>query len=111
MIRVGHFSDLHYCAKNLEEADRCFGFAVGEAIRRGIQVAVISGDATDHALEMHNPAVERLERQVVKLAEHCPVLMLQGTPSLMSRRAPWPPLRCCAAATPSMSRNASRRSR
>jgi exonuclease SbcD len=79
MIRVGHFSDLHYCAKNLEEADRCFGFAVDEAIRRGIQVAVISGDATDHALEMHNPAVERLERQVVKLAEHCPVLMLQGT--------------------------------
>src|SRR5205814_7073273 len=79
MIRVGHFSDLHYCAKNLEEADRCFGFAVDEAIRRGIEVAVISGDATDHALEMHNPAVERLERQVVKLAEHCPVLMLQGT--------------------------------
>ena len=35
MIRVGHFSDLHYCAKNLEEADRCFGFAVDEAIRRG----------------------------------------------------------------------------
>ena len=39
--------------------------------RRGhpprIEVAVISGDATDHALEMHNPAVERLERQVVKL--------------------------------------------
>ena len=79
MIRVGHFSDLHYCAKNLEEADRCFGFAVDEAIRRGIQVAVISGDSTDHALEMHTPAVERLERQVVKLAEHCPVLMLQGT--------------------------------
>ena len=34
----------------------------------GIEVAVLSGDATDHALEMHNPAVERLERQVAKLA-------------------------------------------
>lgn len=79
MIRVGHFSDLHYSAKNLEEADRCFGFAVDEAIRRGIDVAVLSGDATDHALEMHNPAVERLERQVARLADYCPVLMLQGT--------------------------------
>jgi exonuclease SbcD len=79
MIRVGHFSDLHYSAKNLDEADRCFGFAVDEAIRRGIDVAVLSGDATDHALEMHNPAVESLERQVARLADHCPVLMLQGT--------------------------------
>ena len=78
-IRVGHFSDLHYCAKNLAEADRCFGFAIDAAIGRGIQVAVLSGDATDHALEMHHPAVERLERQIVRLADHCPVLMLQGT--------------------------------
>lgn len=79
MIRVGHFSDLHYSARNLEEADRCFAFAVDEAIRRGIDVAVLSGDATDHALELHNPAVERLLRQVTRLADHCPVLMLQGT--------------------------------
>lgn len=79
MIRVGHFSDLHYSARNLEEADRCFAFAVDEAIRRGIDVAVLSGDATDHALELHNPAVERLLRQVARLADHCPVLMLQGT--------------------------------
>ena len=79
MIRVGHFSDLHYCEKNLEEADRCFAFAVDEAIRRGIDVAVISGDATDHALDVHSPAVVRLARQVRRLANHCPVLMLQGT--------------------------------
>lgn len=79
MIRVGHFSDLHYCEKNLAEADRCFGFAVDEAIRRGIDVAVISGDATDHALDVHSPAVVRLARQVLRLANHCPVLMLQGT--------------------------------
>jgi exonuclease SbcD len=79
MIRIAHFSDLHYSSKNLEEADRCFGYAVGEAIQRGMQVAVISGDSTDHALDMHNPAVERLARQVLRLANHCPVLMLQGT--------------------------------
>jgi exonuclease SbcD len=40
---------------------------------------VISGDATDHALNVHAPAVERLARNVRRLAGHCPVLMLQGT--------------------------------
>ena len=79
MIRIAQFSDLHYSEKNLVEADRCFGFAVDEAIRRGAQVAVISGDSTDHALDVHSPAVERLARQVRRLADHCPVLMLQGT--------------------------------
>lgn len=79
MIRVGHFSDLHYCEKNLAEADRCFGFAIDEAIRGGIDIAVISGDATDHALDVHSPAVVRLARRVLQLANHCPVLMLQGT--------------------------------
>jgi DNA repair protein SbcD/Mre11 len=79
MIRIAHFSDLHYSEKNLAEADRCFGFAVDEAIRRGAQVAVISGDATDHALDMHSPAVQCLARHVRRLADHCLVLMLQGT--------------------------------
>jgi DNA repair protein SbcD/Mre11 len=79
MITIAHFSDLHYSEKNLVEADRCFGFAVDEAIRRGAQVAVISGDATDHALDMHSPAVQCLARHVRRLADHCLVLMLQGT--------------------------------
>ena len=79
MIRIAQFSDLHYSEKNLAEADRCFGFAVDGAIRRGAEVAVISGDSTDHALDVHSPAVERLARQVRRLADHCPVLMLQGT--------------------------------
>jgi exonuclease SbcD len=42
-------------------------------------VAVLSGDATDHALDLHSPSAERLARQVRRLADHCPVLMLQGT--------------------------------
>ncbi len=79
MIRIAQFSDLHYSEKNLAEADRCFGFAVDESIRRGAEVAVISGDSTDHALDVHSPAVERLARHVRRLADHCPVLMLQGT--------------------------------
>ena len=32
MIRVAHFSDLHYGGKTLAEADRCFGNAVDRAI-------------------------------------------------------------------------------
>ena len=79
MIRIAQFSDLHYSEKNLTEADRCFGYAVDEAIRRGAEVAVISGDSTDHALDVHSPAVVQLARQVRRLADHCPVLMLQGT--------------------------------
>jgi exonuclease SbcD len=79
MIKVAHFSDLHYSGRNLVEADRCFAFAVDEAIRRGVDLAVVSGDATDHSLDVHSPAVERLASQIRRLADHCPVLMLQGT--------------------------------
>lgn len=79
MIRVAHFSDLHYSQKNLIEADRCFGAAIEEAIVAGAQAAVLSGDATDHALDLHAPAALRLLSQVRRLADHCPVLMLQGT--------------------------------
>lgn len=79
MIRIAHCSDLHYGPKNLTEADRCFGAAVDQAIALGAQAAVLSGDATDHGLDLHSPSAERLARQVRRLADHCPVLMLQGT--------------------------------
>src|SRR5258705_1341553 len=79
MIRVAHFSDLHYAGATLPEVDRCFSFAVDAAIARGVDCAVISGDSTDHALEVHAPAVEALARNVRRLADHCPVLMLHGT--------------------------------
>jgi exonuclease SbcD len=79
MIRIAHFSDLHYGPENLAESDRCFRAAVDRAIALGAQAAVLSGDATDHALDLHSPAAERLARQVRRLADHCAVLMLQGT--------------------------------
>ena len=79
MIRVAQFSDLHYGPKTLAEADQCFGAAIDRAIELGVDAAVISGDATDHALDLHAPAAERLAAQVRRLADHCPVLMLQGT--------------------------------
>lgn len=79
MIRIAQFSDLHYSNKNLTEADRCFTHAVDRAIDLRVDAAVISGDATDHALDVHSPAVERLARNIRRLADHCPILMLQGT--------------------------------
>lgn len=78
-MRIAQFSDLHYGTRNLAEADRCFGAAIDRAIALGVEAAVLSGDATDHALDLHAPAVERLLAQVRRLADHCPVLMLQGT--------------------------------
>lgn len=78
-MRIAHFSDLHYAANTLTEVDRCFGFAVDRAIEANVDVAVISGDSTDHQLDLHIRAVSALASQVRRLADHCPVLMLQGT--------------------------------
>jgi exonuclease SbcD len=76
---IAHLSDLHYGTRMLQEADRCLGYAVDRIAALGIDVAVLSGDATDHALELHAPAAARLLAQVRRLADHCPVLILQGT--------------------------------
>jgi exonuclease SbcD len=78
-MKIAHFSDLHYSPGNLEEADRCFSFAVAHAIELGHDFAVISGDATDHRLDAHAPALNQLAKQVHRLARSMPVLMLQGT--------------------------------
>lgn len=78
-MKIAHFSDLHYSPENFNEADRCFTFAVNNAIERGARVAVISGDSTDHRLDAHAPSLHALATQVHRLAEVMPVLMLQGT--------------------------------
>lgn len=78
-VKVAHFSDLHYSAGNLDEADRCLTAAVTAAICSGVDAAIITGDSTDHALDAHSPATRALAAQVKRLSDHCPVLMLQGT--------------------------------
>ena len=78
-MKIAHFSDLHYSPGNLEESDRCFGFAVDDAVLRCADIAVISGDATDHRLDAHAPSLNRLAKQVSRLTWTMPVLMLQGT--------------------------------
>lgn len=78
-MQLAHFSDLHYAPDNLIESDRCFGFAVSDAIERGAEVGVISGDSTDHRLDAHAPSLNGLATQVHRLSNAMPVLMLQGT--------------------------------
>ena len=79
VLKVAHMSDLHYCAENLIESDRTFGFSVDDAINRNCAAAVVTGDSTDHSLDAHAPSLHALARQLKRLADHCPVLMLQGT--------------------------------
>lgn len=78
-LRIAHFSDLHYADETLAEVDHCFTHAVELAISNLVEVAIITGDTTDHALSAHSPALVALARQIQRLADHCPVLMLQGT--------------------------------
>ncbi|MEW6343114.1 MAG: metallophosphatase family protein [Pseudomonadota bacterium] len=76
---AAHFTDLHYSPDNLQESDRCFGFAVDNAIAQQASIGVISGDSTDHRLDAHAPALNALAKQIHRLADAMPVLMLQGT--------------------------------
>jgi exonuclease SbcD len=76
---IAQFSDLHFAPKTLDESERCFASAIDSAIQAGAQCGVISGDSTDHALDVHAPAFEALAKLVKHLADHMPVLMLQGT--------------------------------
>jgi DNA repair protein SbcD/Mre11 len=78
-VHIAQMSDLHYSAGNLEEANRCFTASVSDAIAAGVDAAIITGDSTDHAIDAHSPAFYKLQRQIKRLADHCPVLMLQGT--------------------------------
>jgi exonuclease SbcD len=78
-VIILHASDLHYCPRHLAEVDRCFGAAVDEAVRRGCDLAVLCGDTFDQAVELHHPCVAAVLRQVRRLADAMPVLILQGT--------------------------------
>lgn len=78
-MKILHASDLHYSPGNLVEADRCFGHAVEQAIAQNVDVAMITGDSTDHALDGHSPALLALAKRIKQLADHCPVFLLQGT--------------------------------
>lgn len=78
-MKIFHTADLHYSSQNLEEADRCFGFAIEEAAGEGVELAVIAGDTTNCRLEAHAQSLLALAFRLRQLANLCPVLLLQGT--------------------------------
>lgn len=78
-MKIFHASDLHYCQKHLSQVDRAFSSAVDHAIGTRADCAVIAGDSFDAAIHLHEPAVTAFLKQIARLAEHMPVLVLQGT--------------------------------
>ena len=56
-MRIAHLSDLHFGdPKTLAEVERCTAFAIDAAVDAGAELAVISGDSTDHAIDVHSPS-------------------------------------------------------
>ncbi|MBN3760975.1 metallophosphatase family protein [Burkholderia sp. Ac-20365] len=78
-VRIAHLSDLHYAPTTIAEVGPCMESAVSDAIAANVDVAIITGDSTDRPLGAHVPAFQDFVRQVQRLANHCPVLLLQGT--------------------------------
>ena len=78
-MKVFHVADLHYGPRHLAWVDRAMTHAVDVAIAERCDLAIVAGDSFDHALNVHEPAVAAYLRQVVKLAESMPVVVLQGT--------------------------------
>lgn len=78
-MNVAHISDIHYAPETLDEVDCCFAYAVDSAIQNECECAVLSGDIFDHRVDLHSPVVNAVIRQVRKLSDAMPVLILQGT--------------------------------
>ena len=78
-IRIAHCSDIHYCEKHLVWVDKAMTAFVDGAIEAKAEAAILSGDSFDHQVHVHDPSVHAFLRQVKRLADHMPVLVLQGT--------------------------------
>ena len=78
-ISIYQFSDCHYSPQNIEESDRCVGEVVSVAIQSKPDAFVLSGDSTDHRLEVHSTALRALATRIKQCAEIAPILLLQGT--------------------------------
>ena len=80
-MKIIHIADIHYCPKHLKWVDKAFRFAVDYSIEQEADVAVIAGDSFDSSMGIHEPAVAACITQMIRMATHMPVLVLQGTHS------------------------------
>lgn len=80
-LKIAHMSDLHYCGKHEKWVDLAFSYAISDAISKRADVAVISGDSFDSAINLHEPAVNKFFSRIKTLSDHIPTLILSGTHS------------------------------
>lgn len=78
-MRIAHLSDLHYAAETLAQVDACVAAAIAAATQNGCEVGILSGDAFDHGLHLHQPAVAALTQRLRAWADTTPIVILQGT--------------------------------
>lgn len=78
-MKIFHAADIHYCLKHLEWVDKAFNMAIDNAIEQKAEVAVIAGDLFDKATQLHDPSSDACFKAIKRLANHMPVLVLQGT--------------------------------
>jgi exonuclease SbcD len=78
---VAHLSDMHFSLETLDEIVRCSDFAAGYLSTHKVDAIVVSGDSTDHRLDLHSPATAALLHLVKRLADIAPTAILHGTAS------------------------------
>jgi exonuclease SbcD len=78
-LRCVHTGDVHFAPETLEQVIRCFSYVVDHAIEVHCDVAIIAGDFFDHKLDAHSPALLAAIKQVRRLADVMPTVMLAGT--------------------------------
>lgn len=76
---VAQLSDIHYCERYMEEADRCMAFAIERLRETKPELIILSGDLFDHRLEQNSRALLAAVCRVSELGCIAPVLILQGT--------------------------------
>jgi exonuclease SbcD len=79
MSTVAHLSDIHYCAAHLDEIRACMDAAVAGVEQARPDAIVLSGDTFDRRLAQNEPAFLAALRDVTRLADIAPVIILQGT--------------------------------
>ena len=78
-MKIAQFSDLHYSNPNLAEVDRCFAYAVSQAIATGVNAAVISGDSTDHGASLCDASISRSTSERVSIPTRRPAWSTTGS--------------------------------
>ena len=78
-MKIAHLADLHFSPKNLARVSPAMDEAITKAIAMGAELAVIAGDTFDSSMGIHEPAVMDFLTQIHRLADHMPVVVIQGT--------------------------------